>query len=780
VIPFLNRCFDRNFLVFLVLFSFLSPLSATEVLPPVQSVENSKNPPVINREEGEISPPASPPSTPHQDLEPSKTVDEQAKREVRKALFPTTPVVETLETPVVKKVETKEPYIKVKVVSCGHGNFNIINFHLPNGTVKQMIYDAGTMNIDKPFKFTSHDSPPRPLKKRATVKQQQESQQGSESSLSQDDSSEVHESSLSPTVKNEDEDKENRTPSPVLDPKTPERSRKKPAEETAPNSITRPYSIKKILSQELSEDTPSFRSDETYDVDAFLQKQSKEFLAMPQTMVFSHNNKDHLSFGPRLLTQIRDNLDSPDAFVPHIILAGALPWEYNLTVGKTNFYDWLIDQREKGSKIYFPTISYEALSTELLKKYKTKPESVVYAPPKFAKNEDDKSLFPEALDFGDESFRVLPLGVNLTHANISDEGEEPEWMRYINKETNRDSMILKVVCKRKESSGSSMIFTGDADDKTFEIVRKKYTKNPGMLEADIVQVPHHGSAHENKDETKKFYQATGKGIRIASCAVDLDEETYENAKPSAIQVDPVHKVTLRSFAKLEDLEGAEEQVTPDSKKKDTKKKDTKKKDTKKKDTKKKNKKSKEDAEKEKKELKQQEKDKVFTKTTHTGIFTTLNEGDIHVELRPSKEAVKVLIKDGTTPVTPYKGEVPVDQLKDVDEEVVDEEAVALLGEGLDAINPELRRLVDGNGTTADLFEDDDEEDDEVLALLKQPTKVDIRTKPLQRHAVALKLSFDDENVKNGTVEGTPVKSGLKNVSVNSGGLLGLETTERFE
>jgi hypothetical protein len=751
---FLTRCFTSKFLVFFVLFSFLSPLFATEVLPPVLNVEISKNSSIIHREEWE----ATSPLTPHHDSESSKNVDDREKREVRKTLFPTTPETPVVEKPVVKKDE-KEPSIKVKVVSCGHGNFNIIKFHLPDGSVKHMVYDAGTMNIDKPFKFTSLDSPPRPLKKSTQVKQQKESQQGSESSLSQEPSG-IQDLSPSPTVKDEDEDKENRTlSSPVVDPKTPERKLKPRNENIVPTSITRPYSIKKVISKEPSEDDSSFRSDETFNADAFLRKQSKEFLAMPQTMVFSHNNKDHLSFGPRLVDQIRANLDSPDAFVPHIILSGDLPWKYNLTVGNINFYDWLIDQREKGSKIYFPTVSYDPLSTELLKTYKTKPESVVYAPQKFAEDENDRSLFTEAFDFGHDSFRVLPLAVNPTHFLLPN---RKKWMRSAMNESNRDCMVLKVACEK-----SSMIFTGDADDKTFEIMLANYSDKPEMLRADVVHIPHHGSAHENKDETKKFYQATGKGIRIASCAVDLDEETYENAKLSAIQVDPVHKVTLRSFSKLEDLEGVEEQVKQDSKKNKKKKKD---------------KKTKEDAEKEKKELKKQAKDRVFTKTTHTGILTTLNEGDILVELHPSKEDVKILIKDGTTPVTPYKGQELVEKLDVDDEDEVDEDVAALLREQLKATNALLQKSVEEE--EPNFF--DEEEDSFPVKKIDFDLHDESRAVSIQQKAKALLRTFD-ENSKNDQLKGdlveketTLIKSSpLFSVSKNGLGLGG-EGFDLFE
>ena len=82
----------------------------------------------------------------------------------------------------------------------------------------------------------------------------------------------------------------------------------------------------------------------------------------------------------------------------------------------------------------------------------------------------------------------------------------------INEDLNNNSMIMKA-----NIYGTSILFTGDAEDLEENELLKSYSSNLEELDVDILKVGHHGS---KSSSTEEFLKAVSPNISIISCGVN--------------------------------------------------------------------------------------------------------------------------------------------------------------------------------------------------------------------------------------------------------------------
>ena len=209
---------------------------------------------------------------------------------------------------------------------------------------------------------------------------------------------------------------------------------------------------------------------------------------MAKLVVVTHPDKDHCNLLPLLFK--KEGKDK----ITYLILAG-LPWKYvgssskELDEGsdkKRKFGKWIGDQLGKGTKIYFPAMSFEAVKDWSQVEAWTKlDEDAPNRGVKYAPQTND----PEQFEHGKEMFclgktKLIPLSVNPTHY----QGKKDILRAAFDEDANSDSLVFKV-----EHGESSAILTGDATSLTTDRIVDNYADNPDFLKTTLLLPSHHGS-----------------------------------------------------------------------------------------------------------------------------------------------------------------------------------------------------------------------------------------------------------------------------------------------
>lgn len=340
-------------------------------------------------------------------------------------------------------------------------------------------FDAGSSAFKKEFAHTAEQSPvqgtPIPVKEQRKKRElskgsdpKHEAGGGSVSSSSSSSSSSLK--SITPMVKKKVNIRENQEDADYDDDEESARDRgkkRKPQKEESPLPKSLPDLARKIR-QNLG------------------LKPNKPLMA--KLVVVTHPDKDHCNLLPLLFK--KEGKDK----ITYLILAG-LPWKYVGDLSKEldeesdkkrAFGEWIGGQLEKGTKIYFPAMSFEAVKSWSQVEAWTKLDEnapnrgIEYAP---------QTNNPEQFEHGKEMFclgktKLIPLSVNPTHYR----GENGILRAAFDEDANSDSLVFKV-----EHGGSSAILTGDATSLTTDRIVDNYAKNLGFLKTTLLLPSHHGS-----------------------------------------------------------------------------------------------------------------------------------------------------------------------------------------------------------------------------------------------------------------------------------------------
>ena len=231
-----------------------------------------------------------------------------------------------------------------------------------------------------------------------------------------------------------------------------------------------------------------------------------------KTVVITHPDSDHYGWLTKLFYHAEDHID--------YLIFGGLPEAYDIS-GRLQFKEWIVDRLAKNSKIFFPAIQYEAITSfdDVLPH-----EGRTYALHQYATSNTDIEEFKEAFDFGKE-VNICPLSVNPTHI-VGKSGtirmSEPE-------DDNRDSLALKIAHGK-----ASAILTGDATGVTTTRIIDNYSDDKDFLKTNVLLASHHGSAtHDSNNEG--WIKITSPEYIIVSNGHSLGhphETAYDNFKKS--------------------------------------------------------------------------------------------------------------------------------------------------------------------------------------------------------------------------------------------------------
>ncbi len=265
-----------------------------------------------------------------------------------------------------------------------------------------------------------------------------------------------------------------------------------------------------------------------------------------QTVLISHPDIDHYAWLP-------DLFGGSDDFIENIILGG-LPEDYDVA-NKIKFWPWLESMFAKGTRIFIPALTYRPFVYEQKldssrKAYKglqeevselskdcqvcTKPYAAcLHADPEkpfhYLGNDTEEtriseSLITDALKL-DKELEFSVLAFNPSHFN------DYSWvMRHAGDASkNDDSLVVKV-----KFGESSALIMGDANARTMSTIYNRYRKHPAYLKADILVAAHHGSAHEGCNNAK-LIRAVRPRCVLLSCGLSHGHPAavaYENFKAS--------------------------------------------------------------------------------------------------------------------------------------------------------------------------------------------------------------------------------------------------------
>lgn len=244
-----------------------------------------------------------------------------------------------------------------------------------------------------------------------------------------------------------------------------------------------------------------------------------------KALIFTHPDNDHIN-------RIQQFLNHPDDKVEYII-CGGLPelYQKEKPPKKTaSFKKWLKQQVGKGSKIYFPVLSYEAITDKHTLKAmfaQTDIDKTRWAPPHFTPENYDSSESYKAHPFPDlvrelaainDDFKLYFLAVNPLHEQASEEGkpeveESEKGKEKDEQESTRESQATDIKQKRHESNqdslvikaayaGYSIVLIGDATKRVDAHILRNYRDATSILSATGYVAEHHGASTEGSNDAE--------------------------------------------------------------------------------------------------------------------------------------------------------------------------------------------------------------------------------------------------------------------------------------
>ena len=287
---------------------------------------------------------------------------------------------------------------------------------------------------------------------------------------------------------------------------------------TTPSSTTKKYNYKENIEQEdiKKYDSLNFENQLITNIRLTYNNKHKHKGIHIKTVIISHPDVDHYNLLPKLFYHSKDKID--------YIIFGGLPESYDVS-GNLGFREWIKNRLRTGSKVYFPTIQYKAITSldEVLPK-----EGRTYAPPSYTPitgewPEETIGHLKEAVDFGD-NLKVSFMAINPLHINFPN---KPIMRLCEQGHDNQESLVIKF-----QSRHCSGILMGDATEATTTVIENNYCDQLSYCQSDLMLSSHHGASPHGANKLSWLNKVKPKFIGISNGKKEdhPDAIAYENFK----------------------------------------------------------------------------------------------------------------------------------------------------------------------------------------------------------------------------------------------------------